>query len=55
MSEQAPTRRRRTPALVPPPTPADDEPALTLAAKMWLGQQAGGIAVPAAHRASSPS
>jgi simple sugar transport system permease protein len=34
------------PGLVPEPTPADDEPALTLAAKMWLGQRAGGVAVP---------
>jgi simple sugar transport system permease protein len=34
------------PGLVPEPTPTDDEPALTLASKMWLGQRAGGIAVP---------
>jgi simple sugar transport system permease protein len=32
--------------LVPSPTPEDDEPALSLAAKMWLGQRAGGIVVP---------
>jgi simple sugar transport system permease protein len=32
--------------LVPDPRPEDDEPALSLAAKMWLGQRAGGIAVP---------
>jgi simple sugar transport system permease protein len=34
------------PGLVPPPTPQEDEPALSLAAKMWLGQRAGGVAVP---------
>jgi simple sugar transport system permease protein len=31
---------------VPPPTPSEEEPALTLASKMWLGQKAGGVAVP---------
>ena len=31
---------------MPEPSPTEDEPALTLASKMWLGQRAGGIAVP---------
>jgi simple sugar transport system permease protein len=53
LSEQQPPREPETvppaptdPGLVPPPTPSEDEPALTLASKMWLGQKAGGVAVP---------
>jgi simple sugar transport system permease protein len=33
-------------SVTPPPAPAEDEPALTVAAKLWLGQKAGGVAVP---------
>ena len=39
-------RRLPIPASCRRRTPADDEPALTLASKMWLGQRAGGVAVP---------
>jgi general nucleoside transport system permease protein len=51
VSEHEPPREPPAPAppdtgLVPQPSAQDDEPALSLASKMWLGQRAGGIAVP---------
>jgi simple sugar transport system permease protein len=50
LSEQPPREPTAPPpsdsGLVPQPSPQEEEPALSLAAKMWLGQRAGGIAVP---------